>query len=60
MGVNLVCGELLDETFGLIQGQKLGYTDTHECGLFLENFFYSDVRLRPHATSNRMRYEPGL
>jgi len=35
MGVDLVCGELLDETLGLIQGQELRYTDTHECGLFL-------------------------
>ena len=36
MGVNFVRGELLDETFGLVQGQELGYTNAHECGLFLE------------------------
>ena len=36
MGVNFVCGELLNETLGLVQGQKLGYTDTHKSCLFLK------------------------
>ena len=55
MGVNLVCGELLNETLGLIQGQELGYTDTHECGLFLEKnrVFQGDVRLQPDFTNNK-------
>ena len=42
VGVNFICGELLNETFGLVQGQELGYTDTHKRGLFLveKNGFY--------------------
>lgn len=55
MGVNFVGGELLDQTLGLVQGQELGYTDTDECGLFLEKtrVFHGDVRLRPHGINNK-------
>jgi len=55
MGVNLICGKFLDETLGLIQGQELGYTDTHECGLFLDKnrIFQGNVRLQSDFINNR-------
>jgi hypothetical protein len=35
MSVDFICGELLNKTLGLVQGQELGYADTNESGLFL-------------------------
>ena len=53
MSVNLVCGELLDQTLGLVQGQELRYTNTHECGLFLvkKGEFPGLCQMRPYATN---------
>ena len=36
MSVNFIRSKLLDETFGLVQGQELGYANTHKRGLFLQ------------------------